>query len=98
MCGHGQWCFTGESQVSAWKIDVLPVQPDGTVAEMDIEEFLKDIKTEPVAKSEDKRFEDISEEHLDTLAIERNSYRTRKQTVWGAKIFEGETPLSTIPN
>ena len=36
---------------------------------------------------EKKRFDIVSEEQLDDLALNRNSYRTRKQTVWAVKIL-----------
>ena len=58
------------------------------------DDFVFDPAAVKVEKKEDlaqKRFQDMTEQELDDLAVNRNSYRTRKQTEWAVRIFKGET-------
>ena len=76
-------------------MEILSSVSDGSTNDFDTQEF-QHVAIQNVPKQEEKRFEDISEDTLDTLALERNSYRTRKQTMWGVKIFKGETPFPIL--
>ena len=42
-------------------------------------------------EEETKRFHSLSEQDLDNLAENRNSYMTKKQTSWAIKILRGRS-------
>ena len=42
-------------------------------------------------EDETRRFQSVSDQDLDNLAENRNSYMTRKQTSWAIKIFRGRS-------
>ena len=83
---------TGETMVKARheltvpSISVMapPVQADPVIAD----DIPGNDEKPPDAKK--KRFVDVSEEDLDSYALNKNSKHTRNQTLWGVAIFKGK--------
>ena len=61
-------------------------QPQAEVSEPEVPE--NDFEQ---TEEESKRFQHMSDQDLDTLAENRNSHLTRKQTSWAIKIFRGRS-------
>ena len=73
-----------------YQLEKVELLCDANNPEIDLQALIDEIKTEEAPKSQN-RFETVSYSDLDSLALERNSYRTRKETMWGVKVFKVES-------
>ena len=57
---------------------------------------LEKILYENKEEIQEKRLQTVSTEELDSIALSRNSKRTKIQTNWAVKVFKGETLINDL--
>ena len=78
------------------RYQIEPIELKGLPGADDSEDFDDDNADSETANEEKntsapaKRFLSVSSEELDSIEINRTSYRTRKQTIWAVNILKGE--------